>query len=86
MAMRDLTDRERAVLAHVVVDPDEWWSHCCSCDGSNGQRAIDCEAALAAKVARWSGEYDTAVAQPDYKTRAVREAEAEAARAALLGG
>lgn len=86
MAMRALTDRERAVLAHVVVDPDAWWSHCCSCDGSNGQRAIDSEAALAAKVAKWSGEYDTAVAQPDYKTRAVREAEAEAARAALLGG
>jgi hypothetical protein len=85
MAMRDLTDRERAVLAHVVVDPDAWWSHCCSCDGTNGQRAIDCEAALAAKVARWSGEYDTAVAQPDYKTRAVRQAEEDAARAALQG-
>ena len=85
MAMRSLTDRERAVLAHVVVDPDAWWSHCCSCDGSNGQRAIDCEAALAAKVARWSGEYDTQVAQPDYKTRAVRQAEADAALAARMG-
>lgn len=23
--MRSLTDRERAVLAHVVLDPDKWW-------------------------------------------------------------
>jgi hypothetical protein len=83
--MRDLTDRERAVLAHVVVDPDEWWAHCCSCDGTNGHRAIDCESALAEKVAKWGGDYDTQVAQPDYKTRAVREAEAEAAMAARMG-
>ena len=78
MAHRELTERERAVLAHVVVDPDAWWEHCCSCDGSDGQRALDHEACLSAKVARWGGEYDAAVALPDYKTRAERDAEQEA--------
>ena len=76
---RELTERERAVLAHVVIDPVAWWEHVCSCDGSDGRRAIDCEAALEAKVARWGTAYDEAVAGSDYKTRAEREAELEAA-------
>lgn len=84
MAHRELTDRERAVLAHVVIDPDAWWEHCCSCDGSNGKRALNHEQCLAAKVSRWESDYDAAFAQPDYKTRAVREEEAEAARQALI--
>ena len=70
---RELTDRESAVLAHVVIDPIAWWEHVCSCDGSNGLRAIDGEAALAAKVARWGPQYDEAVAESDYKTRGERE-------------
>ena len=73
---RQLTNREHAVLAHVVIDPVEWWNHVCSRDGSNGLRAIDAEAAILAKVERHSPKYDTAVAEPNYKTRAERDTEA----------
>ena len=72
---RQLTSREHAVLAHIVLDPVEWWNHVCSRDGSNGLRAIDCEAALLAKVDRWGPKYDAAIAAPNYKTRAERDAE-----------
>ena len=68
---RVLTDHERCVLAHVVVDPDEWWEH------ATRWAKIDEEAALAAKVARWKPGYDGECHQPDYKTRAVRETEAD---------
>jgi hypothetical protein len=67
--MRTLTDNERNVLAHVVIDPDGWWTH------ANDVVKIDEEEALAAKVARWQAPYDTASIDPDYKTRAEREAE-----------
>ena len=66
---RALTENERCVLSHVVVDPDEWWEH------ATNWPKIDEEAALAAKVARWKPSYDGECHQPDYKTRAVREAE-----------
>ena len=72
---RQLTDREPAVLAHMVVDPVAWWEHVCSCDGSNGLRALDAEAALFAKVERHGPKYDAAIAAPNYKTRAERDAE-----------
>ena len=67
--VRALTENERCVLAHVVVDPDEWWEH------ATNWPKIDQEAALAAKVARWKPSYDGECHQPDYKTRAVKEAE-----------
>lgn len=71
---RAMTDRERAVLAHKVVDPDEWYAHVCDTFGDAGG-----EAALDAKVERWADEYDAAVmAEGDaYMTRAERD-EAEA--------
>jgi len=75
---RALTDRERVVLAHVVMDPNEWWTHVCSRDGSDGSRVIDGEKALANKVARWESEYDTALAAGSYKNRVVRQAEEDA--------
>lgn len=68
---RALTDNERCVLAHVVVDPDGWWEH------ATNWPKIDEEAALAAKVARWKPSYDGECHQPDYKTRAVNQAEAD---------
>ena len=71
--MRDLTSNERAVLAHKVLDPDAWWAHVNSKNGEGGKRAIDHEAALAAKVTRWQGEYDTALAAGGYQTRAEQE-------------
>ena len=71
---RTLTHNERCVLSHVVVDPDEWWEH------ATNWPKIDEEAALAAKVARWKPSYDGECHQPDYKTRAVRQAEEDQQR------
>ena len=42
---RKLTAAERAVLAHVVADPDAWWSW------ANGHHA-DPEGAIAEKITR----------------------------------
>ena len=72
--MRSLTANERAVLAHVVLDPDEWWDHVVARDGSDGKRALSAEKCLADKVARWQSDYDTALAAGGYQTRAEREA------------
>ena len=72
---RDLTTNERAVLAHVVVDPDAWWAHACAAPN------VSEEAALAGKVSRWQPEYDAAVLTQGqaYQTRAQREEEAQGA-------
>lgn len=66
---RALTTNERAVLAHIVVDPDAWWEH------ATDWPKIDEEAALKAKVERWQEECDVEHAKPDYKDRAVRQGE-----------
>ena len=71
--MRSLTSNERAVLAHVVIDPVAWWEHVQSKDGSDGKRKLSAEACLATKVTRWQGEYDTALAAGGYQTRAEQE-------------
>ena len=55
--IRDLTDDERAVLADVVEDPDAWWAHVQTRDGSDGKRSIDAHSALAAKLKRHRPEY-----------------------------
>lgn len=67
--MRALTDNERAVLAHVVVDPDAWWTH-----ANEAERKTPAEEALAAKVDRWQAAYDAEKDDPGYQTRAQREA------------
>lgn len=67
--MRQMTADERAVLAHVVLDPDAWWEHV------NVAANVDAETALAQKVARWRPAYLAAVAAGNYKNRAQREAE-----------
>ena len=62
-----LTDRQLAVLAHVVENPQEWADH-----------AIK-EEHVIAKVAKYESAYDEAVAKGDYKNRKQRdEAEAKA--------
>lgn len=65
---RTLTTNERAVLAHVVVDPDAWWAW------ANDHHATP-EASLAEKVTRWQADYDAAVLAQgaNYQTRAQRE-------------
>ena len=72
-----MTKSELDCLAHVVTDPDAWYDHAVKTFGQ--QRA---DAMLAAKVERWWSEYIQASAQPDYKTRAVKEVELIAAQAA----
>jgi len=63
--MRDLTEDERTILAHVVVDPDGWWAHASS--------RPNAEENLAAKVARWRSEYNTALLAGNYLTREQRD-------------
>lgn len=84
MSPRQLTNRERVVLAHTARDPDGWWAHVCSKDGSDGKRALDAEECLRAKVATHGGDYDAAVAAEgaDYKNRVARDA-ADAERDAI---
>ena len=69
--MRALTTNERAVLAHVVMDPDAWWTHV----SSDGKRKLDAEKCLSGKVDKYQSEYDTALAAGNYQTRAQKEAE-----------
>lgn len=68
--MRQLTETEAAVLAHVVPSPDAWAEHC-----FNTFSVERAEAALAAKVSRWKPVYEAALAAEgvNYKTRAQRD-------------
>ena len=76
---RALTDRERLVLSHVVMDPNAWWEHACAW-AAVGSRALDAEGALANKVARWGPDYDAKLAAGNYKNRVTRQAEEDASR------
>ena len=51
---RILTDTEKAVLGHVVIDPEGWWDHAVATP------KVNAELALAEKVARWEPSYDAA--------------------------
>lgn len=51
-----LSTQDRAVLAHVVMDPDGWWAHAVSTLGET--KAAQ---ALAQKVARWKPHYEAAL-------------------------
>ena len=77
---RDLTAYERAVLAHVVADPDAWWSWA-------NEHHADPEGAIAEKITRWQSSYDAAkvVKGEAYQTRAQIEAEVVVAKQAEQG-
>jgi len=60
-----LTQRQRDVLNHVVLDADEW----------AGMPHI-IEDHVLGKVAVYEGRYDSAVAAGNYKTRAQRDIDA----------
>ncbi len=62
--VRSLTEEEFNVLAHVVEDPDAWWSHAAIALGGTAEEA------LLNKVDRWKPSYVEAVLAPNYKTRA----------------
>lgn len=69
-----MTSEQRAVLAHVVIDPDAWLAHAEDVGGEEAaQKALD------AKVERWQADYESAVAiyGDEYLTRAEREAQAQ---------
>jgi len=65
--MRELTTTERAVLAHVVLDPDTWWDHC-----QSATNIADPELALYGKVVKHYVKYLQASKDIDYKTRVER--------------
>lgn len=61
-----LSAEDKAVLAHVVVDSDEWVAHALATVG---------ESAVTAKIEKYRAEYLAQKDLPGYKTRAEREAE-----------
>ena len=67
--IRELTADEKTILAHIVVDPVDWWT--------KAQAHPDPESALAQKIARWRPVYDAdkSAKGARYKTRAARDAE-----------
>ena len=66
-----LTDRQVAVLNHVVIDAQSW------ADSATEKQMLD-------KVARWSSNYDAAVSAGNYKTRAERDTAAEQEEQAIM--
>lgn len=60
----ELSIEDKAILAHVVIDPDAWVAHALATVG---------EWAVTAKIERWKPEYLAQRDLPDYKTRAERE-------------
>lgn len=68
--MVTMTDDQRAVLAHVVMDPDGWLAHAVEALGE-----AEAQAALEAKVSRWQANYLAALAEEGggYLPRAKRE-------------
>jgi len=64
----EILKEDRAILAHVVVDPDEWVAHALATVG---------EGAVTAKIAKYKPDYLAQKDTPGYKTRAEREAELE---------
>lgn len=60
----NLSIEDKAILAHVVIDPDEWVSHALATVG---------EQAVTAKIERYRVDYLTAKDLPGYQTRTERE-------------
>lgn len=66
----EMTADQRAVMAHVVMDPDAWLAHAVATFGEEKAAQF-----LDEKVERHRDAYEAAAAQPGYQTRAEREAE-----------
>lgn len=76
-----MTLEQRNILAHVVIDPDTWLAHVIAEFGLNrAQKAFE------AKIVRWKPVYELAKLNEgvNYKTRAVRQAEADLAEEAAF--
>ncbi len=76
--MIPMTVLQRAVLAHVVTDPDQWLV-----DAITGLGDEAGAQALTAKVAYWQGDYNAAVVAEGkaYQSHAQREAKAAEGKA-----
>ena len=68
MAHRQLSEAESAVLAHRSPNPEGWWNHICLMF-----TPAQAESQLAERITRWKPEYDSAAAQPNYRTFAQRK-------------
>jgi hypothetical protein len=62
-----MKNEDREVLAHVVIDPDEWYANAVAALGEKGAAE-----ALAKKVERWRPQYDELKVKPGYLPRAQR--------------
>jgi len=60
-----LSNEDRAILAHVVPDPDVWVAHALTKVG---------EKAVMLKIDKWRPDYLAAKNEPNYMTRAQRDA------------
>lgn len=60
----ELSAEDKAILAHIVVNPNEWVEHALKIVG---------EKAVIAKINKYRAEYLTQKDLPNYKTRAERE-------------
>ena len=63
----ELTKVEKAILAHVVVDPDAWVEHAVKTVG---------ESAVMSKIYKWKPTYELEKAKPNYMGRVARDAAA----------
>jgi len=64
------SEEDKAVLAHVVLDPDAWLAHAVKTFGEEKATVF-----LKQKVDRWRPEYLAQKDLPDYKNRVERDAE-----------
>ena len=63
----ELSIEDKAILAHVVIDPDAWVNHALATVG---------EWAVTAKIEKYKADYRAKRDLPGYKTREQREREA----------
>lgn len=59
-----LSNEDRAILAHIVIDPEAWVTHAIATAG---------EKTVTAKIERWKPIYLAEKVKPDYKNRAERD-------------
>ena len=64
-----LTQREKDVLTHMVVDPQDW------ADNAESKFGVNARQMLNDKVNKHGSNYDKCVAEGNYKDRVVRDEE-----------
>lgn len=65
----EISKEDKAIIGHVVIDPDAWIAHALKEVG---------EWAVTAKIDKYRDAYLKEKVKPDYKNRAVRQAEEDA--------